>query len=69
MLFFIQDWNAASSSQTGLTFSRDEMWVVGKWLIFGSGNSAAAFFARKQMEEEEEQTGLRTPTTGRLPTI
>jgi hypothetical protein len=34
-----------------------------------AGEAEAAIFARKKMDMEVEQTGLRTPATGRSPTI
>lgn len=47
----------------------DEMWIGGKWLIFVRGENFFRFFTRKQLGCGTERIGLRTPTTGRLPTI
>ena len=55
----------------GLTGGRnDELWVTGmRFIAPDSGEPVPAFFARERLDVGVERTGLRTPTTGRLPTI
>jgi hypothetical protein len=39
------------------------------WFPAEFGKPAPLFFARKKLLGKVEQTGLRTPVAGRLPTI
>src|SRR5260370_16496170 len=66
---------AASSSLgpgslvVSLVIARMRCGLPGCGLSPDSGEPVPAFFARERLDVGVERTGLRTPTTGRLPTI
>src|SRR5271166_5189960 len=67
MLFFIQDCGSRLQQLwTGLTLG---FLLPGCGLPPDSDEPVPSFFARKELDGKVEQCGLRTPTTGRFPTI
>jgi len=70
IFFHSELWRRLRQLGTGLTrLRKDEMWVAGMWFTAMLGRTRAGVFARERLGMGVERTGLRTPTTGRLPNI